>query len=269
MHPTLKPMKVATWNVNSIRARLPLVLKWLEEAAPDVVLFQETKVQDEAFPFQEFEHLPYNVQVFGQKTYNGIAIFSKFTLEDVVCGLPTLEGKDPLCQEARYLQAFTGGMQVASIYVPNGQAVGHEKYEAKHRFMKALTQHVGNLFHQEVPLILGGDFNITPGDCDVYDAKAWREKILCSTPERQWLRELVYQGFTDPLQIHLDPAPEKNVFTWWDYRSGGWERGDGLRIDHLLLSPQACDRLAEAGVDQHVRGWDKTSDHAPVWAVFS
>ncbi|MGL4372065.1 MAG: exodeoxyribonuclease III, partial [Alphaproteobacteria bacterium] len=146
MHPTLKPMKIATWNVNSIRARLPLVLKWLEEVAPDVVLFQETKVQDEAFPFQEFEHLPYNVQVFGQKTYNGVAIFSKFTLEDVVCGLPTLEDQDPLRQEARYLQAFTGGVQVASIYVPNGQAVGHEKYEAKHRFMKALTQHVSNLF---------------------------------------------------------------------------------------------------------------------------
>lgn len=259
-------MKIVTWNVNSLRARMPVVLRWLEEADPDIVLLQETKVQDDAFPFGELEHLPYNLEIWGQKTYNGVAILSKFPLESVERGLP-FETGDPLQEEARYIQAFTGGVLVASVYVPNGQAVGHERYVAKERFMKALAKQMTQGLAQEVPLMLGGDFNITPGDTDVYDPKAWHERILCSTPERQWLRELVYQGFVDPLQTHLDPAAEKNPYTWWDYRSRGWERGDGLRIDHLLLSPQASDLMQGVGVDQHVRGWEKPSDHAPVWVT--
>lgn len=252
-------LSVVTWNVNSLRARLENVLRFLKKKMPDIVLLQETKVQDEAFPSDPLEDLGYNIVMFGQKSYNGVAILSRTPLEEIKKGLPTLgEGQD-----ARYLEAFTGGLRVASIYVPNGEAVGHTKFHNKERFFTALKDHLATSLRQEEPLIWGGDYNVAPTDTDVYDPKVWRERILCSTPERTWLRSLLTQGLVDPLDQAAE-AGQCNPFTWWDYRTRGFDHDRGLRIDHLLLSPWTANRLQKAWVEKNVRGWDKPSDHAPV-----
>lgn len=250
-------INVVTWNINSIRARLPLVLDWLKEKAPDVVLLQETKVVDDQFPREEIENLHYNIVLYGQKTYNGVAILSKFPLEDVICGIPGFED-----DQARYIEAVTNGVRVASVYVPNGMAVGSDKYQYKLKFLNHLYSHVQTLLTYDEAFLLGGDFNIAPQDQDVYDPTEWHEQILCSTPEREGFRSLVYLGLTDALRA-LHPQ-EKDLYTWWDYRGAAWQNNEGLRIDHFLLSPQAADRLTEASVDKAVRALEKASDHAPV-----
>lgn len=251
---------IATWNVNSIRTRLPLAERWLKEATPDVVLLQETKVEDALFPLTPFEDLGYNVCVFGQKSYNGVAILSKSPIEDVTRGLP---GWDEGADEARYVEAFTGGLRVASIYVPNGQDLDHPRFAVKGRFFDALNVHARALLKQEEAFVLGGDFNVAPFEADVYDPKLWSNRILCSDLERRWMRSLVNLGLYDPLQKSVTRA-ETNPFTWWDYRTRGFEDDRGLRIDHLLLSPQAANRLEGARVDRATRGWERPSDHAPV-----
>jgi len=250
-------LTIATWNINSIRTRLPLLLAWLKESNPDVVLLQETKTQDDQFPREEIEDLHYNIAISGQKSYNGVAILSKFPLEDVTRGIPEFED-----DQARYIEAVTQGIRVASIYVPNGSAVGTDKYEYKLRFLKHLYVHTQNLLTYDEAFVLGGDFNIAPTDQDVYDPDEWHEKILCSTPEREGLRSLLYLGLTDALRmLHPD---QKDLYTWWDYRGGSWQNNFGLRIDHLLLSPQAADHLKEGTVDKSIRALEKSSDHAPV-----
>ncbi len=250
-------LTIATWNINSIRMRLPLLLSWLKETAPDIVLLQETKTTDDQFPREAIEDLQYNIAMSGQKSYNGVAILSKFPLEDVARGIPGFED-----DQARYLEAVTGGVRVASVYVPNGMAVGSEKYAYKLDFLKYLYAHTQTLLTYDEAFLLGGDFNIAPTDQDVYDPQEWHEQILCSTPERARLRSLVYLGLTDALRaLH---AEEKDLYTWWDYRGGAWQNNYGLRIDHLLLSPQMADRLKEAYVDKKIRGVEKSSDHAPV-----
>jgi len=256
-------MKIATWNVNSIRSRLAVLLDWLREERPDIVLLQETKVEDAHFPREPLEDLGYNLGMWGQKTYNGVAILSRFPLEDLSTSL------SPELQEARYIEAFTGGFRVASIYVPNGQEVGSPKYAVKEAFFKALQKRAQELLAYDEALILGGDYNVAPGDADVWDPQAWRERILCSTPERQWFRSLVYLGLTDALD-HVPPDGDaKNPYTWWDYRQQGFARQHGLRIDHLLLSPLAADRLQNVQVGTFWRGVEKTSDHAPLVGVFA
>lgn len=249
-----------SWNINSIRVRLPLLLSWLKEKQPDIVLLQETKITDDLFPREEIETLHYNIALYGQKTYNGVAILSKFPIEDVTKGLPGFQD-----EQARYIEAVIKGIRIASLYVPNGMAVGSDKYAYKLDFLKHLYTHVQTLLTYDEALVLGGDFNIAPTDLDVYDPHAWHEKILCSTLERERFRSLLYLGLTDALRA-LHPH-EKDLYTWWDYRQGAWQNNYGLRIDHMLLSPQAADRLQRACVKTKIRGLDKTSDHAPVICV--
>jgi exodeoxyribonuclease-3 len=250
--------KIVTWNVNSIRMRLPIVCQWLTDQQPDVVLLQELKCLNEAFPKQEIEDLGYNVALYGQKTFNGVGILSKKPLEDVVCGLPTfLED-----EQARYIEAVTGPIRIASVYVPNGQEVGSDKYAYKLNFMAKLRQHMEQLLKYGEICVIAGDFNIAPTDADVHDPDAWREKILCSTPERSAFRSLLNLGYQDAIRAFHDGI---GPFSWWDYRSQAYANNDGLRIDHLLLSPQASDIVISSDVDSSPRGLDKTSDHAPVW----
>ncbi len=251
-------IQVATWNVNSVRARLPHLLDWLSKRCPDIVLLQETKVEDHLFPTEPLEDRGYNVSCFGQKSYNGVAVLSKFPVEEVIRGLPALEPSS----EARYLEVVTGGLRVASVYVPNGREVGHEKYHFKHLFFKALQERVRELLTYEEVFILGGDYNVAPADTDVYDPDKWHERILCSTDERRWFRSLLHLGLKDPL------AGTEGLFTWWDYRNQGFNRNAGLRIDHLLLSAEAGDILSAISVDQEERGRERASDHAPVWGRF-
>lgn len=253
---------IVTWNVNSIRVRLPLLLAWLKEKGPDVVLLQETKTTDDQFPREEIENLNYNIATYGQKTYNGVAILSKFPIEDITCGIPGFED-----DQARYIEAVTAGMRVASVYVPNGMAVESEKYDYKLGFLNHLYIHTQTLLTYDEVFLLGGDFNVTPEDQDVYDPKEWHEKILCSTPERAGFRALLYLGLTDALRA-LRPQ-ERDLYTWWDYRGGAWQNNEGMRIDHFLLSPQASDYLTDAFVDKSVRGLEKASDHAPVYCQLS
>lgn len=246
-----------TWNINSIRARLPFLLTWLKEKAPDVVLLQETKVIDDQFPREEIENLNYNIVTYGQKSYNGVAILSKFPIEDVSRGIPGFEDN-----QARYIEAVIKGIRVSSVYVPNGMEVGSEKYQYKLDFLNHLYSHTQTLLTYDEAFLLGGDFNIAPTEMDVYDPQQYHEKILCSTPEREGLRALTYLGLTDALRA-LHPE-EKDLYTWWDYRGGAWQNNEGMRIDHFLLSSQAADCLKNAFVDKDVRGLEKASDHAPV-----
>ncbi len=251
-------MKIVTWNVNSIRMRLPIVSQWLTDNQPDVVLLQELKCMNEAFPRQEIEDLGYNVATHGQKTFNGVAILSKKPLEDVVCGLPTFSDDE----QARYIEAVTGSIRVASVYVPNGQEVGSDKYAYKLDFMGKLRQHMEQLLEFEEICVVGGDYNIAPTEMDVHHPEAWRDKILCSNQERSAFRSLLNLGYQDAIRIfHQGIGP----FSWWDYRSQGYANNEGLRIDHLLLSPMASDCVTDCNVDPLPRGLDKPSDHAPVW----
>lgn len=253
-------MKIATWNVNSVRARLENVLAWAQSSRSDVILLQEIKCEGHHFPAESFQD--YNAVVHGQKSYNGVAILSRYPLEDVREGLPGLPD-DP---QARYIEALVNGpkgvVRVASVYVPNGQSVGSDKFHYKMKFLEAFHQHLKDLLKYDESVVIGGDYNIAPTDDDVADPKGWHEEILCSTSERLALQSVFHLGYYDALRLqHAGPGP----FTWWDYRSGSWDRNDGLRIDHLLLSPQAADQLATSGVDRDERGRDKASDHAPVW----
>jgi len=251
-------VRIATWNVNSVKARLPHLLRWLEDAAPDVVLLQETKVVDEAFPAEPLADLGYNAATTGQKTYNGVAVLSKRPIEVLADRLPG-DTEDP---QARYLEAFTGNVRVASIYAPNGNPTDSDKFAYKLAWLKRLNEHVRGTLEDEEAFVLGGDYNVAPDDGDVYDPESWRGDALCRPESRAALRAIVYMGLTDAIRA-IDPQPGR--YTWWDYRAGAWPGDRGLRIDHLLLSPQAADRLNDAGIDKTPRGWDKASDHTPVW----
>ena len=252
-------MKIATWNVNSVRARLPRVLEWLASAAPDVALLQEIKTVAEGFPELEIGDLGYNVAVCGQKSYNGVAILSKPPIEDVLTRLPGDDADD----QARYIEAIVGGVRVASIYLPNGNPVDSPKFPYKLGWMERLYDHVGDLLGLEEAFVLGGDYNVAPEDRDVYDPAAWAGDALCRPDTRARYRAVVHLGLTDAYRaLHPDAA---GAYTFWDYQKGRWQRDEGLRIDHLLLSPQAADRLEACDVDRDPRGREKASDHTPVW----
>ena len=251
-------MKIVTWNVNSIRARLENVTGWLQETQPDVVLLQEIKCEDKDFPHSVIEDLGYNITLMGQKTYNGVAILAKAPIEDITCGLPSFSEDE----NSRYIEAVVGTIRVASVYVPNGQAVGSEKYHYKMKFLEGLRDHLSSILLYEEACVIGGDYNIAPEDRDVAQPELWHGEILCSPAERQHFQSLLHLGYYDALRLHhTGPGP----FSWWDYRSGAWQRDNGLRIDHLLLSPLAVDRAEASGVDRAPRAKEKASDHAPVW----
>jgi len=255
-------MKLATWNVNSIKVRLEAATAWLKEAVPDVVVLQEIKCVDENFPTAAFEELGYNCAVHGQKTYNGVAILSRRPLEDVTPRLPGGDGDD----HARYIEAIVPGengmVRVASIYAPNGNPIGTEKFPYKLAWLERLTTRAKALLELEEPLALMGDYNIIPEPDDVWDPKAWLGDALFQPESRAALRRLEYLGLTDAFRAcHT----ETHQYTFWDYQAGAWQKDHGIRIDHILLSPQAADRLKGSGIDKHVRGGDKPSDHVPVW----
>lgn len=256
-------VKIATWNVNSIKARLSHLLAWLPEAAPDVVLLQETKVVDEAFPSLEIRSLGYTIVTAGQRGYNGVAILSRYPIEVSRRALP--EGDD-LDTHARYIEAFTGGLQVASIYLPNGNPLNTDKFSYKLTWMDKLYRHVQDLLETECPFVLAGDYNVAPEDRDVHDPEAFRDDAICQPASRAAFRKIIYLGVTDAIRaLNADPG----LYTYWDYQRGALRADHGIRIDHLLLSPQAADRLQNAGVDKTPRYWDKPSDHTPAWCVLA
>lgn len=251
-------MKIATWNVNSIRARLPRVLEWLDEFMPDVALLQEIKATDETFPALEIEDRGYNVEIHGQKNFNGVAILSKSPIEDVIRGLPSNEDDN----QARYIEGFTCGLRVASIYLPNGNPVPGEKFNYKLRWMDCLHEHMQKTLALEEATVFGGDYNVIPTEEDVYDSSAWVDDALFRIESRNRFRRLLYLGLTDAYRvIHSEP----HKYSFWDYQGGAWQKDFGIRIDHLLLSPQAVDRLQDCDIDRGPRGKEKASDHTPVW----
>jgi exodeoxyribonuclease-3 len=255
-------VKIATWNVNSIKMRLPHLGEWVKKAQPDIVLLQELKVINEQFPRSEAEELGYNVAVVGQKTYNGVAILSKQPIEVEHTSLPGDESDE----QARYLEAVIGKLRVASLYLPNGNPVGTEKFSYKLSWMDRLLAHARALLAYEEAVVLGGYFNVCPTDDDVYDPQGFADDALCRPESRGRFRTLCHLGYTDGLRVYNS---EVGLYTYWDYQAGRWQRDEGLRIDHLLLSPQAADQLIESGVDRRPRSMEKPSDHTPVWCELS
>jgi exodeoxyribonuclease III len=259
-------ISIATFNVNSVKARLPNLLAWLDAARPDIVLLQELKCVDEAFPAMEIEERGYNIATHGQKTYNGVAILSKFPLEDVTRGLA---GEDTDAQ-ARYIEAVAsipgGALRVASAYVPNGQEVGSDKFAYKLRFYDRLRAHWLHQLQFHEVAVLGGDFNVAPAPLDVYDHAVLDGSVCYHPDEREKLRALTNLGLYDAFRV---ANPTVQQFSWWDYRGDGYGRGHGLRIDHLLLSAMAADRLAGCVIDEAPRQQEKPSDHAPVMCSLS
>jgi exodeoxyribonuclease-3 len=252
-------MRIATWNVNSINARLETVLRWFEEAKPDVACLQEIKCVDEKFPAEAFERLGYNLAVHGQKSYNGVALLSKAPLEDVRKGLPGDEGDD----HARYVEALISGprpVRVASIYLPNGNPVGTEKFPYKLAWMDRLNRHARELMALEEPLVLTGDFNVIPEPRDAEFPKNWEGDALFQPETRAAFRALKNLGLTD---AYLQADGALGAYTFWDYQAGAWQRNNGIRIDHALLSPQAADTLLGVSIHRVVRSWDKPSYHVP------
>ena len=255
-------MKIATWNVNSIRARLPNVLDWIDSAAPDVAMLQETKTVADAFPVAPFEERGYVCAVAGQKSYNGVALLSKFPLEDVVSALPG----DECDGQARYIEAWVdageSGLRAASLYLPNGNPVDSDKYPYKLKWMERLCARAATLLEAEEPTALGGDYNVIPAPEDVYDPAAWADDALFRLETRRRYRILLNLGYTEAFRaLHA----EAGRYSFWDYQGRAFEADRGLRIDHLLLSPHAADRLSACDIDAAPRGRPRASDHTPVW----
>ncbi|MEM9013984.1 MAG: exodeoxyribonuclease III [Pseudomonadota bacterium] len=256
-------MKIATFNVNSINARAPRILDWFDRAKPDVAVLQEIKCVDEKFPAEPFEDLGYNVETHGQKTYNGVALLSKHPVDDVRRGLPG----DPNDEQARYIEAMilpddAAPLRVGGLYLPNGNPAPGPKYDYKLKWMNRLKAHAKKLLAFEDAFILAGDYNVIPQAEDVHDPAAWAEDALFRMETRRAFREIVNLGLLDAIR----QSDAHGVhYTFWDYQRGAWEKDHGIRIDHLLLSPQAADRFRGAGVDRAERGKEKPSDHVPVW----
>jgi exodeoxyribonuclease-3 len=255
-------MRIATWNINGVRARLEALRTWLRTAEPDVVCLQELKTVDEGFPAAEIEALGYNVAVHGQKGFNGVAILSKMPLEDVRRGLPGNEADD----QARYIEAVVSAgtriVRVGGLYLPNGNPIGTDRFAYKLAWLERLEAHARQLLTLEEPLVLCGDYNIIPEPIDAKTPAAWANDALYQPESRRAWRRLLAMGLTDAVRA---VAPGPGVYTFWDYQAGAWQKDNGIRIDHLLLSPMAADLLVEAGVDRTPRGWEKPSDHTPVW----
>jgi len=256
-------MKIATYNVNGISARLPRLLEWLDEAKPDVACLQELKAADEKFPQTEIEAAGYRAIWHGQKGFNGVAILSRGDAPiETMRGLPD----DPDPTHSRYLEAVIDGVTIASIYLPNGNPVPGPKFDYKIAWFERLLERAATLFAGETPVVLAGDWNVIPGDSkdDVFSARAMAADALSQPESRACFHRLRFAGWTDGLRaIH----PTGPLYTFWDYQAGAWQRDAGFRIDHLMLSPSAADRLIDAGVDKDIRGREKASDHVPAWVA--
>jgi exodeoxyribonuclease-3 len=251
-------VSIATWNVNSVNARLPNVVEWLGEAKPDIVLLQEIKCVDDGFPREAVEDAGYNVAVHGQKSYNGVAILSRSPVDDVRCRLPG----DEADEQARYVEASIGGLRVASIYLPNGNPIGTDKFAYKLAWMARLRRHVSGLLEEDPALVLGGDYNVIPEPIDARDPAAWLGDALYQPETRAAFRSLLHLGLTEAFRA-LHPG-EGGHYSFWDYQGRAWDRDDGIRIDHLLLSAAAADRLESCTIDKAPRAKPKASDHTPV-----
>ena len=257
-------MRLATFNLNGIRARLPRLLEWLEREKPDVACLQELKCADESLPIADIEAAGYGAVWHGQKGFNGVAILARGDTPRLRrTGLPG----DPDDSHSRYIEAEVGDCVVASLYLPNGNPVGTEKFDYKLKWMERLEAHARELLADERPVVLAGDWNVVPEDRDVFSVRATQHDALLQPETRAAYRRIVHQGWTDALRaLHPDEA---GLYTFWDYTAGCWQRDAGFRIDHLLCSPEATDRLSGAGVDKWARGEEKASDHAPTWVELS
>lgn len=255
-------MIITTWNINGVKARLEAALAYLRQAAPDVVCLQEIKSVDEGFPSGAFEDLGYQVATHGQKGFNGVALLSKIRLEDISRGLPGDDGD----VQSRYIEALvplgSGMARVASIYLPNGNPIGTEKFSYKLSWMRRLEAHAKRRLDDELPTVLAGDFNVIPEPIDAKRPQAWVNDALFQPESRAAYRRIINLGFTEAVRAC---HPGAGVYTFWDYQAGAFQKDDGIRIDHLLLSPQAADRLVSSGVDKQVRAQEKPSDHVPAW----
>lgn len=251
-------MKIATYNVNGINGRLPVLLKWLNEAKPDIVCIQELKAPQEKFPIVEIEKAGYHAIWKGQKSWNGVAILSKYEIVEVQRSLPGDE--DDL--QSRYIEAIINQIVICCFYLPNGNPFPGEKFDYKLAWIKRLKKRANQLIKMELPAILIGDFNIIPSSEDVYKPSSWENDALYRPEVRKAFKDLLKKGWIDSLRTLY---PEEKIFTFWDYMYKAFDRNAGLRLDHILLSPYLSNKLKNGGVDVHVRGWEKSSDHAPVW----
>jgi len=263
-------MKIASFNINGIKARLPALLDWLREAGPDVALLQEIKSVDEGFPRMEIEELGYNIETHGQKGFNGVAILSKLAIEDVVRGLPPLDENDDSDEQARWIEGTVVGdnaaVRVCGLYLPNGNPAqppeSRPKYDYKLAWMARLEARARDLLASEEIALMAGDYNVIAEPLDAENPERWVTDALYLPETRAAWRRLVNLGFTDAIR---ETTQAGGVYSFWDYQRGAWERNDGIRIDHFLLTPQAADRLTAAGIDSTLRGRERPSDHVPVW----
>ncbi|MBT1154273.1 exodeoxyribonuclease III [Aminobacter anthyllidis] len=254
-------MKIVTWNINGVRARIENLVHWLKESDPDIVCLQEIKTVDEGFPRFEIEALGYNVETHGQKGFNGVAILSKLRFDEVNRGLPG----DDVDEQARFIEGVfstdKGALRVVSLYLPNGNPVGTEKFPYKLSWMARLERWAAERLALEEALVLAGDYNVIPEAIDARNIELWLGDALYQPETRQAFRRLVNLGFTEAVRSVTD---QPGVYTFWDYQAGAWQKNNGIRIDHLLLSPEAANRFASASIEKHVRAWEKPSDHVPV-----
>ncbi len=250
-------MKIASWNVNSLKVRLPQLQAWCEAARPDLLALQEIKLEDPAFPRAELGALGFDAAVSGQKTYNGVAILSRTPLHDVLAGIPGYA--DP---QRRVLAATVAGIRVVNLYVVNGQALDSDKFQYKLEWLQALQAYLAAELQRYPEMVVLGDFNIAPDDRDVHDPEAWFEQVLCSSAERAAFARLLALGFSDSFRLREDGGGQ---FSWWDYRASAFRRNRGLRIDLILVSDALRGRVRAAGIDRGPRSWERPSDHAPVW----
>ncbi len=251
-------MRIASWNVNSAKARQDHILDYLKAGSADVLLIQETKTQDVNFPVDLYQDAGWNVVFHGQKSYNGVAIAARQPLTDVMSGLPG----DAEDEQARYMEATIDGVRVATIYLPNGNPAPGPKFDYKLAWMERLNKRAEKLLRDEIPVVLAGDFNVIPQDIDCYDPPAWEGDALTRAESRAAFNRLSLLGYTDALRAC---HPGQVLYSYWDYQAGAWQKDNGVRIDHLMLSPEAADRLVAAEVDKGPRGLEKPSDHTPVW----
>lgn len=252
-------MRIASFNINGIKARLPRLLEWLEERRPTVAALQEIKCQDDSFPAAEFEKIGYKAIWHGQKGFNGVAILADGTEpQEIQRGL----GGDPEDEQSRYIEADVAGVRICNLYLPNGNPQPGPKFDYKLAWMKRLRARMAELRAEELPAAVLGDFNVIPQDKDTFSVRAMADDALTQPESRDAYFRLLHDGWTDAIDTL---NPRGGVWTYWDYQAGAWQRDHGFRIDHLLLSPESADRLVSAGVDKEYRGREKASDHAPVW----
>jgi exodeoxyribonuclease-3 len=251
-------MKIATYNVNGVNGRLPVLLRWLEETKPDVVCLQELKAPQEKFPEQAIRDAGYNAIWHGQKSWNGVAILGLGDIQELKRGLPG----DPEDLHSRYIEAFVNGVVIGCLYLPNGNPAPGPKFDYKLQWFDRFITHAASLLARGIPVVLTGDYNVMPTEQDVYKPERWLDDALFRPETRAAFHRLVAQGWTDALRKLY---PTETIYTFWDYFRNAYGRNAGLRIDHFLLSPDVAPRLQAGGVDKHVRGWEKSSDHAPVW----